>query len=221
MFELLKNLFSTKFLTLNSAQAFLEYQPLLIRISTQLLGCKVQAEDVVQETFYNWLKTNTDKVQNTKAFLVKSVTNACYNQLTALKHKKTVFLENWSSEAILEKYQSLDFPNFDLENEVNEAMVTLSNHLEPTEKAVFILREVFDFDYEEIQAIIDKKADNCRKLLQRAKGKLNELSDSIHLEKNIPTCNLSFDFIKACKTGSYDGILSTLKAEIAQKIQKL
>lgn len=206
---------------MNSAQTFLEYQPLLIRISTQLLGCKAQAEDVVQETFYNWLKTNTDKVQNTKAFLIKAVTNACYNQLNALKHKKTVFLENWSSDAILEKYQSLDFPNFDLENEVNEAMVTLHHHLEPTERAVFILREVFDFDYEEIQTVIDKKADNCRKLLQRAKTKLNELSDSIQIEKNIPNCSISLDFIKTCKTGSYDGLLDNLKREITQKIQKL
>ena len=73
---------------MNQAQAITLYQPLLHNIAYNLLRCKADAEDVVQDTFIKWLSIDQAKIQNTKAYLIKAVTNNCLNHISALKRKK-------------------------------------------------------------------------------------------------------------------------------------
>ena len=157
---------------MNQSQTIAMYQPMLQSIAYRMVGSIADAEDIVQDTLVNWLTIDKEKVKNTKAYLIRSVKNACINHLDKLKRSKDEYLSNFNASDIIDWYREKEFFNFDLDNEVNAALNILHKKLEPVEKGIFVLRELFDFDYDELQAIFDKKKDNCRKLFSRAKEKL-------------------------------------------------
>src|SRR5690349_17452524 len=141
-------------------------------IAMRLLRCKADAEDIVQETFIKWLNTEQEKIQNTKAYLIKAVTNNCLNHLQALKRKKEECLESIHWNEFVEKFRETDFSHIDLEAELSKAFQVLQQKLEPLERAVYVLKEAFDFDYKALQETLDKKQEHCRQLFCRAKKKL-------------------------------------------------
>ena len=177
------------------------------------------AEDIVQDTFLKWLSIDQEKIQNTKAYLIKAVTNSCINHINTLKRRKDEYLENLNPSDLLEKYKEWDFAKFDIENEISEALAILSKKLEPIEKAIFLFREVFDFDYEDIQLVFDKKKENCRKIFSRAKEKLEgqpkkeEGQNSDHFE-------LLENFKLACTSGQAFSFMHELADDIANKFAK-
>ena len=139
-----------------------------------MVGSREDAEDIVQDAFVKWLTIDQEKVQNTKAYLIRTVTNNCINHLNSFKKKKGEYLSQIRNSELLEKYREFEFPRFDFENELSEALAVIHKKLEPVETGIYLLREVFDFDYEELQKIFGKKKDNCRQLFLRAKEKLTQ-----------------------------------------------
>mgnify|MGYP001460780501 FL=1 len=103
--------------------------------------------------------------------MVKSVTNNCLNHLNSLKEKKKDYLESVKLPDLFEK---IDFSHLDLKQELNSALNVLHKKLGPLERGLFVLREGFDFDYDELQHIFNKKKDHCRQLVCRAKEKLSK-----------------------------------------------
>jgi len=202
---------------LNQAQTIALYQPTLHAIAFRLLKCKADAEDIVQETFLKWLSAEQEKIQNTKAYLVKAVTNNCLNHLNTLKRKKEQCLDaiHWSE--MVERFKESDFSHLDLEAEITKAFKILQHKLEPLERAVYLMKEVFDFDYEALQLMLDKKQDYCRQLLCRARKKLEQ--PSIHGEDK-PKHSLLETFKKACDLGNATDFITELKNDIAYTINK-
>ena len=100
---------------LNQAQTIELYQPTLHAIAMRLLRCKADAEDVVQETFIKWLNTEQEKINNTKAYLIKAVTNNCLNHIKSLKRKKEAYLENFHWPEFVERFKETDFSQIDVE----------------------------------------------------------------------------------------------------------
>lgn len=202
---------------MNHAQTIALYQPTLHAIAFRLLRCKADAEDIVQETFLKWLSAEHEKIQNTKAYLVKAVTNNCLNHLNTLKRKKEQYLDaiHWSE--MVERFRESDFSHLDLETEITKAFKILQHKLEPLERAVYLLKEVFDFDYEALQLMLDKKQDYCRQLLCRARKKLEQ--PAIH-EEDKPKHSLLETFKKACDLGNAAEFITELKNDIAQTINK-
>src|SRR5688572_23791417 len=98
---------------MDAAQTITLYQPLLQTIAYNIVRCKQDAEDIVQETFMKWLSAEQGKIENTKAYLIKAVTNNCLNHLNSLKKKKEEYLEN-VSEAFL-KFKENNFAHLDLD----------------------------------------------------------------------------------------------------------
>lgn len=136
-----------------------------------MLGCMADAEDAVQEAFVKWLSLDTSKVENVRSYLIRMVTNSCLNILKQQKNIRKV--ESGSVSDILEDHEKeKSLFQFDIENQISEAWNFLHRKLEPVERAVFVLREVFDMDYEDLQFIVDRNAENCRKIVSRAKEKL-------------------------------------------------
>lgn len=198
---------------MNQAHVISLYQPMLHTIAYNLVRCKADAEDIVQETFLKWLSIDQTKIENTKAYLIKAVTNNCLNHLNALKKKKIEYLDSIHIPEFLHKVMENNFSKMDLDANLKAAFKVLNSKLEPLERAVFLLKEVFDFDYEAVQATLDKKKDHCRQLLSRAKKKLNEESSKINFE--IPEATqLMESFRRACDLNNATDFVRALKKDI-------
>lgn len=185
----------------------------------RLLKCKADAEDIVQETFIKWLNSEQEKIQNTKAYLIRAVTNNCLNHLQALKRKKEEYLESFHWPEFIEKFKESDFSHLDIEAELSKAFHVLQHKLEPLERAVYVLKEAFDFDYKSLQVLLDKKQDHCRQLFSRAKKKIEDeklrLNSVIH-EKT----ELMKSFKNSCDIGHASEFITELRKDITAALRK-
>lgn len=200
---------------MNAAQTITLYQPLLQTIAYNLVRCKQDAEDIVQETFMRWLSAEQSKIENTKAYLIKAVTNNCLNHLNSLKKKKEEYLEN-VSEVFL-KFKETNLSHLDIDINVSAALNVLASKLEPLERAIFLAKEVFDIDYDTIQEAFDKKKDHCRQLFCRAKKKLSEETSKIHIPSK---SEMLTAFRNMCDTGDTDDVVNALKRDIWSQPEK-
>jgi RNA polymerase sigma factor (sigma-70 family) len=204
---------------MNQAQAITMYQPMLHTIAYNLLKCKEEAEDIVQETFLKWLSIDTSHIENTKAYLIAAVTNSCLNHLKALRNKK---IEYWDSLQLADKlgrFWEMDLNSFDMEAELAAALKVLQRKLEPMERATYLLKDVFNVEYDALQEILDKKSDNCRQMLCRARKKLNQETDKLRFD--LPdTAPLLESFRKACELGNVNDLIAELKKDISNSLQK-
>ena len=187
---------------MTQGQTILLYQPILQGIAMRMLRCKADAEDIVQETFIKWLSQEQTKIKNTKAYLIKAVTNNCLNHLSSIRTKRTEYLESFQWPEFFERFkETTDLSHIDLEAELSKALQVLQNKLEPLERAVYVLKEVFDFDYKSLQEVLDKKQDHCRQLFCRAKKKLHDETDYFNAVFQPKKTALLASFRKACEFG--------------------
>jgi len=193
------------------AQTIALYHPMLHGIALRIVKCRADAEDIVQDTFLKWLSIEKEKIQNTKAYLIKSVTNNCLNHLQALKRKKEEYLDQIPE--LITKFKELDLSQIDLNIDMQAALKVIHNKLEPLERAVFVLREVFNFDYEALQDVLEKKKDHCRQLFSRAKKKLDDESPKINFEWPSKPQWVE-NFSKACEMGFSSDLIKSLKGEV-------
>jgi RNA polymerase sigma factor (sigma-70 family) len=185
----------------------------------KLLKCKADAEDIVQETFIKWLNAEQEKINNTKAYLVRAVTNNCLNHLQTLKRKKVEYLESFHWPDFVEKFRESDFAHLDIEHELSKAFGVLQHKLEPLERAVYVLKEAFDFDYKALQVILDKKQEHCRQLFSRARKKINEEKIRINSVIDEKTA-LMKSFRTSCDVGNAAEFIHALQNDIAAAIRK-
>jgi RNA polymerase sigma factor (sigma-70 family) len=197
--------------TLNPTQTITLYQPLLHQIAYNLLRCKADAEDVVQDTFVKWLSIEQEKIGNTKAYLIKAVTNNCLNHLNTLKRKKEEYWDSFQLSELIVKFKESDFAHLDFERELSVAFKVIQTKLEPLERAAYLMKEVFDFEYDEIQKVLGKKADYCRQLLSRARKKLDETGKAKVVTAE---SDLFESFKKACDMGNVGEFIQHLKTDI-------
>lgn len=204
---------------MNQAQAITLYQPTLTSIAYNLLRSKADAEDVVQETFLKWLTIDSEKIENTKAYLIRAVTNNCLNHINSLRKKKEEYLDSINVSEFIHRFKENNFSHLDLEADLAKAFAVIQAKLEPLERAVYLLKEVFDFDYEALQEALDKKKDHCRQLVCRAKKKLSEETSKMHFD--LPDASqLMASFRKACDMGNATEFVQDLKKDISSTLQK-
>jgi RNA polymerase sigma factor (sigma-70 family) len=204
---------------MNNAQAIALYQPMLQAIAYNLVRCKADAEDIVQETFLKWLTLGPQKVENTKAYLITAVRNNCLNHLNTLRQKKEELLSQHNIADIINRFKETSFAHLDFDVEITKAIKVLQSKLEPLERAVYLLKEVFDFDYEALQQTLDKKKDHCRQLLCRAKKKLDMETSKIHFD--LPDkSTLIESFRKACHLGNPADLVNELKKDVTGEASK-
>jgi len=177
-----------------------------------MLGSMKDAEDAVHDTFLKWLTIDTTKIENTKAYLVRMVTNACLNILNARNRWKSLQLDDFQ-EVLEDKEVEKNLTFFDVENQLIEAWAFLHRKLEPIERGVFVLRELFNVDYEDLQLIFDRKAENCRKIVSRAKEKLKN-PERPKLPISLPQLHLYESFKNVCQKGHLAPLISDLYADL-------
>lgn len=199
---------------MNQEQTIILYQPMLRAIAYNLVRCKADAEDIVQETFLKWLTLGPQKIENTKAYLIKAVKNNCLNHLNTLRKKKEELFSNNNLADFIGRFKESSFAHLDFDVELTKAIKVLQSKLEPLERAVYLLKEIFDFDYEALQEALDKKKDHCRQLLCRAKKKLETETAKINFEFPDKS-QLLESFRRACHLGSADDLVIELKKDVS------
>lgn len=191
--------------------AFQEHRPLLFSIAYRMLGSVADAEDMVQETFLRWQKQDAAGLKSAKAWLVSTVTRLSIDQLRSARRRREEYVGVWLPEPLVGADEGAASPakQAALTDSLGLAFMHLLEDLAPLERAVFMLREAFDYDYAEIAKIVEKSEANCRQLFSRAKSHLaqRELGDEPAGEKAERVVQ---QFLQACATGDMQSFLTVL-----------
>jgi RNA polymerase sigma-70 factor, ECF subfamily len=143
----------------------------LFAIAYRMLGSVADAEDMVQEAFLRWRQTSSD-IRSPKVYLSTIITRLCIDHLRSAKVQREQYVGTWLPEPLITSPTDDPAALAELAESLSIAFLVLLERLSPTERAVFLLREVFDYEYSEIGAIVDKSATNCRQILRRARQQL-------------------------------------------------
>ena len=151
-----------------ATEAFLAHRNLLFTAAYELLGSAVDAEDVVQETWLRWVDVDLAVVRDQRAYLVRITTRQALTRLRVLGRRKESYVGPWLPEPLLTTPDVAE--DVELADSVSMAMLLVLETLAPTARAVFVLREVFDLDYDEIAEAIGKSPAAVRQIAHRARA---------------------------------------------------
>jgi RNA polymerase sigma-70 factor (ECF subfamily) len=183
---------------------FAEYRGYLLSLAQRLLGNAIDAEDLLQETFIRWQQTSLAQIRAPKAFLATVIKRLCLNHLQSAQARREVLVDPHGPEPSLPERS---YNHNALES--LSALAILLERLSPRERAVLLLRDVFDCDYEEIASVISNRADTCRQLLRRARQHLTDTRARFEVSpEQLQT--LARQFALTCASGDLKGLLSAL-----------
>ncbi len=155
-----------------NAAPFHEHRNLLFTVAYEILGSAQDAEDVLQETWLRWDAAQQDEakeeIRDPRAYLVRIVTNLSLNRIRTLQRRRETYVGPWLPEPLLTAPDIAE--DVELADSVSMAMLLVLDTLNPTERAVFVLREVFGFRYDEIAASVGKSEPAVRQILSRARN---------------------------------------------------
>jgi RNA polymerase sigma-70 factor (TIGR02957 family) len=151
-----------------ATEVFLTHRNLLFTVAYEMLGSAADAEDVLQETWLRWAGVDLDSVENQRAYLVRITTRQALTRLRTLGRRKESYVGTWLPEPLLTTPDVAE--DVELADSVSMAMMLVLETLTPTERAVFVLREVFDLGYDEIAEAVDKSPAAVRQIAHRARA---------------------------------------------------
>ncbi|MFI6978527.1 RNA polymerase sigma-70 factor [Embleya sp. NPDC050154] len=150
-----------------ATEAFVAHRNLLFTVAYELLGSAADAEDVLQETWLRWVGVDLDAVRDPRAYLVRMTTRQALGRLRTLRRRKESYVGPWLPEPLLTAPDVAE--DVELADSVSMAMLLVMETLTPTERAVFVLRDVFDLEYDEIAEAVDKSPAAVRQIAHRAR----------------------------------------------------
>ncbi|WP_062990645.1 RNA polymerase sigma-70 factor [Nocardia anaemiae] len=194
-----------------ATEVFVTHRNLLFTVAYEMLGSAADAEDVLQETWLRWARVDLDTVQDQRAYLVRITTRQSLDRLRALGRRKESYIGPWLPEPLLTTPDVADDVEF-AEN-VSMAMLLVLETLAPIERAVFVLREVFDLPYDEIAAAVDKTPAAVRQIAHRARAHV-----AAHRPRGPVSAAQSRDvltaFQRALETGDIQGLFDMLAPDV-------
>src|SRR5437667_1254939 len=149
-----------------SEDAFVTHRSLLFTVAYEMLGSAADAEDVVQESWLRWADVDQSQVREPRVYLIRVVTRQALNQMRTLSRRREEYVGEWLPEPLLTSPDVAE--DVELAESVSIAMLTVLETLGPTERAVFVLHEVFETPYGEIAEAIGKSAAAVRQIAWRA-----------------------------------------------------
>ncbi len=156
-----------------SAEEFAEHRPLLLGLAYRLLGSMWDAEDVVQEAYLRWARTDRTEIRDPRAFLATVVSRLALDQLRSARATREVYPGPWLPEPVPSAALG-PLDTAELRDTVSYATLHLMERLTPPERAVFVLREAFGLPYQDIAEILEMTAAACRQLHHRAGRRLGD-----------------------------------------------
>jgi RNA polymerase sigma-70 factor (ECF subfamily) len=197
-------------------ESFETYRPYLFSVAYRMLGSAMDAEDMVQETFVRFQKTPPETIVSLKAFLTTIITRLCMDQLHLARKQREVYPGPWLPEPILTESRA-DTMNpeasVDMEESVSLAFLILLEQLQPAERAVFLLREVFDYEYADIAAMLGKSEVACRQWFSRAKKHLADHRPRFPVAEEAHR-QLLTSFFQAVRGGNLDELTHILAEDV-------
>jgi RNA polymerase sigma-70 factor (ECF subfamily) len=191
-------------------EAFNQHRSMLFAVAYRMLGSSADAEDLLQETFIRWQQTEI-KVESPRALLVTIITRLCINYLQSARFTREQYFGQWLPEPLVTDPRQNPSISLEVDESLSLAFLLLLERLTAVERAVLVLREVFDYEYSEIASIIDQSEANCRQILRRARQHL----------KDAPRFNASLEereellrrFNDASLRGDLEGLVALLAKE--------
>ncbi|MFG2110091.1 RNA polymerase sigma-70 factor [Micromonospora chersina] len=194
-----------------ATEAFLAHRNLLFTVAYEMLGSAADAEDVLQETWLRWVRVDLATVREQRAYLVRITTRQALARLRTLGRRKESYVGPWLPEPLLTAPDVAE--DVELADSVSMAMLLVLETLTPTERAVFVLREVFDLPYDEIAEAVDKNEAAVRQIAHRARGHV-----AARRPRGVTSAAQTRDaleaFRKATETGDLQGLLDILAPDV-------
>jgi RNA polymerase sigma-70 factor (ECF subfamily) len=159
---------------MTSADSFEPHRPKLFAIAYRMLGSASEAEDVVQDAWLRYAAAASSTVRSPEAYLTTIVTRLCLDRLKSARVTRETYVGPWLPEPVLTDQEPGPEQSAALSESVTLAFMLLLETLSPEERATFLLREVFEYEYQEIADVLDTTPANCRQLFHRAKERLRE-----------------------------------------------
>ncbi len=197
---------------MSKAEEFEELRPLLFSIAYRILGSVSEAEDAVQET---WLRFDgsTTRPTSAKAFLSSVVTRISIDVLRSARVRREEYVGPWFPEPLLSDPYQDPARSVELADSVSMAALLLLERLSPSERAVFVLREVFGFGFDEVAVAVGRSEAACRQLLVRARRHMQAGRPRFAAERQ-ERQELATRFFDALKDGDVGGLLELLAADV-------
>lgn len=194
-----------------AVDAFVAHRNLLFTVAYEMLGSAADAEDVLQETWLRWADADLASVRDQRAYLVRITTRQSLNRLRTVGRRRESYVGSWLPEPLLTAPDVAD--DVELAESVSMAMMLVLETLAPTERAVFVLREVFDLAYDEIAEAVGKSPAAVRQIAHRARA---------HVAARRPrgvvsaadTRRVLDAFRRAIETGDVQGLLDVLAPDV-------
>jgi RNA polymerase sigma-70 factor, ECF subfamily len=195
------------------AERFTLLRPLLFTIVYEILGSATESDDVLQDSYLRWAEVDLATVRDTKSYLAQLVTRQALNALRASARRREDYIGPWLPEPLLldENDASADVV---LAESVSMAMLVLLETLTPDERAVFVLREVFGFDYDEIAGAVGKSVATVRQVAHRAREHVQARRKRFEPVDTAQTAQITEQFMTAAATGDLEGLLSLLAPDV-------
>jgi RNA polymerase sigma-70 factor (TIGR02957 family) len=196
---------------MSATDAFVQHRNLLFTVAYDMLGSAADAEDVLQETWLRWADVDRVEVRDERAYLVRITTRLSLNRMRTVARRREAYVGPWLPEPLLTTPDVAE--DVELADSVSTAMLLVLETLSPTERAVFVLREVFDLPYDEIAAAVDKSPAAVRQVAHRARE---------HVEARRPRAAVTARerdeviarFLGAAATGDLQALMDVLAPDV-------
>jgi RNA polymerase sigma-70 factor (ECF subfamily) len=153
---------------------FQQLRSRLYGIAYRMLASRSDAEDMLQEAYLRWHRTDIDQVQIPEAWLVTTITRLCIDRLRALRNEREAYAGPWLPEPLVDEAVAPPDRQAELASDLSVAFLVVLERLAPEERAAFLLHDVFDCDYGEIAQILGKGQANCRQIVHRARTRVRQ-----------------------------------------------
>lgn len=194
-----------------ATESFVAHRNLLFTVAYEMLGSAADAEDVLQETWLRWVEADLGQVRDQRAYLVRITTRQALNRLRTMTRRKESYVGPWLPEPLLTTPDVAE--DVELAESLSMALMLVLETLSPTERAVFVLREVFDVGYDEIAEAVGKTPAAVRQIAHRARKHVDARRPRETVSPGETRAALE-SFRRALETGDMQGLLDVLAPEI-------
>ncbi|MDT7845409.1 RNA polymerase sigma-70 factor [Streptomyces justiciae] len=195
----------------DATEAFVAHRNLLFTVAYEMLGSAADAEDVLQETWLRWADVDHATVREPRAYLVRTTTRQALTRLRTLRRRKETYVGPWLPEPLLTAPDVAE--DVELADSVSMAMLLVLETLTPTERAVFVLREVFDLGYDEIAEAVEKSPAAVRQIAHRARAHVAARRPR-EIVSPAETRGVLDAFRGAVETGDLQGLLDLIAPDV-------
>jgi RNA polymerase sigma-70 factor (ECF subfamily) len=192
----------------DAAASFDPLRPTLVRVAYRMLGSVADAEDAVQEAFIRWMKADRAAVREPEAFLRRTVTRLCLDQLKSARRRRETYIGPWLPDPVV-----ADEDEDEIEDVTLPLMLALER-LSPLERAAFLLHDVFGLGFDEVAATIERDPAACRQLAARARSHVREARPRFQVKRR-RGLELAAAFFRASRTGDMTALGAMLAADVS------